>query len=123
MSGERHALVAFEAPHRLLDCLADALAELGDRPCAVARELTKIHEEVFRGTLAQAAGRFAQTPPRGEITLVIGGAPGAAEARCDEARVRVELERLLESGLDRKTAARSVAKESGWSRREVYGLE
>jgi len=68
-------LVVFESPHRILKALADIVASLGpDRPLAVARELTKKFEEVFRGTAATAVAHFEQHPPRGEFTLVIGGA-------------------------------------------------
>src|SRR5438093_1597554 len=75
-------LVLFEAPHRLRETLEDALAVLGDRPLAVARELTKVHEEVFRGTLSEALAHFTQ--PRGEFTLVIAGSEPAAGAAASE---------------------------------------
>jgi 16S rRNA (cytidine1402-2'-O)-methyltransferase len=68
---ETHTIVAFEAPHRLLKALADVLEVLGNRRIAICRELTKIHEEVFRGTISQALEHF--TTPRGEFTLVIEG--------------------------------------------------
>jgi 16S rRNA (cytidine1402-2'-O)-methyltransferase len=118
---ERCTLVAFEAPHRLLESLAD-LAELlgGERRLAVARELTKLHEEVWRGTASEALAYFQEHPPRGEITLVIAGA--AAREVWAEERVRAALEELLAAGLRRKEAARRVARESGWSAREVYRL-
>ncbi len=122
LSGERRTLAAFEAPHRLVESLADAQVAWGDRSCAVARELTKIYEEVFRGSLGAAKAHFTEAPPRGEITLIVAGAPGAPPVRWDEARVRAEVARLMAAGLDRKTAARSVAQVSGWTRREVYGL-
>jgi len=123
IAGEKRTLVAFEAPHRLLASLADARQELGERRCAVARELTKVFEEVFRGWLSEAIAHYTRTPPRGEITLVIAGAAEATEARWDEARVRVELARALRSGVERATAAKAVAEKSGWGRREVYGLD
>lgn len=69
-----HALVAFESPHRLRAALADIAAELGDRPMAVARELTKKFEELIRGTVSSAQAHFQEHEPRGEITLVIAGA-------------------------------------------------
>jgi 16S rRNA (cytidine1402-2'-O)-methyltransferase len=122
VSGERRTLAAFEAPHRLLEALTDARSLLGDRQCAVARELTKIFEEVYRGTLAEAVARFEQAEPRGEITLIIAGAPAETAPRWDEARVRAELARLLAGGLDRAAAARQVAAQSGWARRDVYAL-
>ena len=71
VAGETGTVIAFEAPHRLKAALKDMLLVLGDREVAVCRELTKIHEEVFRGTVSQAVARF--TEPRGEFTLVIAG--------------------------------------------------
>lgn len=72
-----HTLVFFESPHRLMASLADALAELGARPAALARELTKLHEETLRGSLAEIGTRLAERPVlRGEYVLVIGAAPG-----------------------------------------------
>lgn len=76
LAAERRAMVFFEGPHRLTRTLVDMAAILGpERTVAVCRELTKIHEEVFRGTLAEAAARFEAVPARGEITIVIGGLP------------------------------------------------
>jgi len=74
LAGEAGALVVFESPHRLAAALDDALEALGERPVAVARELSKRFEEIWRGQLSDAARHFAQNPARGEITLVIGGA-------------------------------------------------
>jgi 16S rRNA (cytidine1402-2'-O)-methyltransferase len=121
MAGERRTLVAFEAPHRLLSSLADLVELLGgERRLAVARELTKLHEEVWRGTTAQALAYFQEHLPRGEITLVVAGA--AAREVWDEERVRAALGELLAAGLGRKEAARRVAQESGWPAREIYRL-
>jgi 16S rRNA (cytidine1402-2'-O)-methyltransferase len=117
---ERRTLVAFEAPHRLRDALADIETVLGDRPLAVARELTKLHEEIFRGRVSQAKAHFADREVLGEITLVIGGAPEEPEAQWDEARVRAEVGRLVADGMSKKEAAQFVAQRSGWQHREVY---
>jgi len=116
-----YTLIVFEAPHRLLESLTDILAVLGDRPIAVARELTKMYEEVWRGTVSQALEHFRDYAPRGEFTLVIGGAE-VKETRWDEERVRREMARLLEEGLSRTEAARRVARQSGWPRREIYRM-
>jgi 16S rRNA (cytidine1402-2'-O)-methyltransferase len=75
-----HTLVLFEAPHRLRETLEDLLQALGDRRIAVARELTKVHEEVYRATLSETVRRFSAEAPRGEFTLVIEGARGQARA-------------------------------------------
>ena len=121
VAGERRTLIAFEAPHRLRKSLADLEAVLGDRPLAICRELTKLHEEVWRGTIAEAQAHFDQVEPRGEFTLVIGGAPEECE-RWDEERVQAELDELLAQGVSRPAAARRIAAISGWSRKEVYRL-
>jgi len=119
---EPRTLVAFEAPHRLLDALRDIESTLGDRPVAVARELTKLHEEIFRGRASAARAHFAQKEILGEITLVIGGAPEAAQEPWDETRVRAEVEEMVNEGMKKKEAARRVAELSGWPVREVYKL-
>ena len=75
---ETCTLVFFEAPHRLADTLADMEAELGDRPVVVARELTKMHEEFLRGTLAEIRAKLAGVEPKGEVTLVVGRAEATA---------------------------------------------
>lgn len=72
-SAAEHTLVLFESPHRIAGLLQDALGELGDRRAAICLELTKLHERVERGWLSELAGRFADTPTRGEITVVIAG--------------------------------------------------
>jgi 16S rRNA (cytidine1402-2'-O)-methyltransferase len=119
-----YTLVCFEAPHRLLETLEDALEILGDRRLAVARELTKVHEEFWRGTLSQALEHFRVQAPRGEFTLVIAGAgeEDTAGRRWSEEQVRQELARLLAEGIPLKEASRRVAGQAGWSRREVYQL-
>lgn len=121
-AAERRTLVAFESPHRLAEALDDVAAVLGDRPLAVARELTKMYEEVFRGTAYAARDHFASEAPRGEVTLVIGGAPKSEVQVWPEARVRVKLNEMLEAGVSPTTAAKSVARDSGWARRDVYRL-
>jgi 16S rRNA (cytidine1402-2'-O)-methyltransferase len=119
---ERRTLIAYEAPHRLLESLAALEATLGDRPAAVARELTKRHEQIFRGPLSAARAHFADKEILGEITLVIGGATAEAAAPWDSARVRAEVAELVAGGVKRKEAARLVADLSGWPQRDVYRL-
>jgi 16S rRNA (cytidine1402-2'-O)-methyltransferase len=114
-------LVAFEAPHRLLDTLHDIESTLGDRTLAVARELTKLHEEIFHGRASEARAHFSQKEILGEITLVIAGA-AVIEEKWDEARVHAEVQHLVQSGLKKKEAAQIVADLSGWPTREVYRL-
>jgi 16S rRNA (cytidine1402-2'-O)-methyltransferase len=119
---EHRTLVAYEAPHRLLEALSTIEAVLGDRPAAVARELTKRHEEIFRGPVSQARQHFASKEILGEITLIIGGAPAEAAARWDSGRVRAEVAEMVAGGVKRKEAARMVADLSGWPQRDVYRL-
>lgn len=112
-------LVLFESPHRLPGTLADLLAVLGDRRAAVCRELTKLHEEIFRGTLSSAIQHFQA--PRGEFTLVIAGSTDAPEPpppQDDE--VDAELRRLRARRVPAKEAVAQVSAASGLSRREVY---
>ncbi|HET92222.1 MAG TPA: 16S rRNA (cytidine(1402)-2'-O)-methyltransferase [Chloroflexi bacterium] len=116
-----YTLILFEVPHRLRKSLADVETVLGDRPVAVCRELTKLYEEVWRGTVSGARAYFDEVKPRGEFTLVIGGAP-EEEAYWDVERVERTLGELLAQGVKRSDAARRVAALSGWPRSEVYAL-
>ena len=118
---ERRTLVAYESPHRLLDTLQAILDVLGDRSICVARELTKLYEEFHRGNVSDALKHFRDNPPRGEITLVIAGAPPETQ-RWDENRVITALQRRVDSGESLSQAARALAAESGWNKREIYAL-
>ncbi len=120
---EARTLVLYEAPHRLLDTLADVEAVLGTRPVCVARELTKLYEEVWRGPVGEAIAHFTEHPPRGEITLVVAGAAPADSPAWDETAVRAALAERLADGEPRSAAAKAVAQESGWNRRDVYNLD
>ena len=111
-------LVAFEAPHRLREALADLLEALGDRRIAVCRELTKLHEEIFRGTLSEALTHFAQ--PRGEFTLVIEGVGEAKPKPQETEDIDEQLRALRRQGLRARDAVREVARRSGRAHREVY---
>lgn len=121
LADERRTLVFFESPHRVAGTLTDMIAAFGaDRPAALARELTKTHEEVRRASLGDLATSVAADPPRGEITLVVGGAvPGAVvvEAAGDLAAAVAALEA---TGTTRKAAISAVAKAHGRPKREVY---
>jgi 16S rRNA (cytidine1402-2'-O)-methyltransferase len=117
LSGEPRTLVFFESPHRVGDALADLAEAFGaDRPAAVCRELTKLHEEVARGTLAELATRFSDGA-RGEIVIVVGGAE-AATASLEDGVARVQ--RLVDGGTRLKDAAAEVAEHTGLSRRDLY---
>jgi 16S rRNA (cytidine1402-2'-O)-methyltransferase len=109
-------LVLLEAPHRLVDTLNDALRVLGDRRIAVCRELTKLYEEVFRGTISEALERFAE--PKGEFTLVIEGRIAAAPGLTED--IKGQLRRLQRTGVKAKEAVARVSGETGLSRKELY---
>jgi 16S rRNA (cytidine1402-2'-O)-methyltransferase len=109
-------LVAFESPRRVSATLA-VLAELDpERPVAVCRELTKVHEEVVRGTAAELAGRYAQEPPRGEVALVVGAAEAAPAGGPAIDAVR----RLVESGAKPRVAASVVSELTGVAANTLY---
>ncbi len=117
---ERRTLVAYEAPHRLAETLQDMLHLWGDRPAAVARELTKTFEEVRRGSLTELIAHWIAETPRGEITLVIGGQSEEQRPAWSETQVQEALTNLLARGMSKPDAARAVADEARWSRRDVY---
>lgn len=112
-------LVFLESPRRLAASLADMAAVLGARPAAVARELTKLFEEVRRGTLAELAAHYESAgPPKGEVTLVVGP-PAADAAAVSEAEIDRRLDAALGT-LSARDAATAVAAETGRPRREIY---
>ena len=131
VAADERATVLFEAPGRVATTLGDLAGTCNDdRDAAVCRELTKIHEEVLRGTLSELAERARTEEWRGEIVLVVAGAPRAAPSgtpsddsphaasRLASARERVD--RLASEGMQRSAAARQVARETGLARRELF---
>ncbi|RBY89616.1 16S rRNA (cytidine(1402)-2'-O)-methyltransferase [Blastococcus sp. TF02A-30] len=119
LSDERRTMVFFESPHRLADALTDAAAVLGeDRQAAVCRELTKTHEEIRRGSLAELAA-WAADGVKGEITLVVAGAPERAVTLTPE-ELAAEVAAEEASGATRKDAIRAVVERTGLPRRTVY---
>jgi 16S rRNA (cytidine1402-2'-O)-methyltransferase len=117
LASEQRTLVFFESPHRIADALRDLASAFGpERPAVLCRELTKLHEEVARGTLAELAERFAEGA-RGELVIVVGGA-AAGEASLDDGVARVL--QLVEAGGGLKEASAEVAEHTGLSRRELY---
>jgi 16S rRNA (cytidine1402-2'-O)-methyltransferase len=121
LATEPRTIVLYEAPHRVAKTLGDLAAAFEPtRRVAVARELTKMYEEVWRGTLAEAAAWAVETPPRGEIALVIDGAPAAAVPTDD--MVVDELRRMLDDGASTRDAATDVAARLGLAKKRVYSL-
>jgi 16S rRNA (cytidine1402-2'-O)-methyltransferase len=114
-------LVLFEAPHRLLALLEDIEELLGDRKLCVGREMTKLHEEMWRGRVSAAREYFGRGKVRGELTLVIAGA-SAKQGKWSADAVQVALAAEMANGLARKEAAAIVAGRSGWRKRDIYNL-
>jgi 16S rRNA (cytidine1402-2'-O)-methyltransferase len=133
LASEPRSIVLYEAPHRLRATLRDALEMLGDRHAAIARELTKVHEEFARGRISELTRTFDEREPRGEITLIIGPPEDAAE-HGSENRTKLRIDsgeggqtlaqrvRELEKSqkLDRKAALKQAARELGLSKRDAY---
>ena len=122
LATEPRTVVLFEAPHRLVALLEDLLKELGDRPVAVTRELTKRHEQQVGPCLSAALAHFQAQPPQGEFTVVLGGASATPQAEHSDAELRQQLDVLLEQGLSRNEAARQLAQQTGLAKRELYAL-
>lgn len=123
IKNERRTLVAYESPNRLTDSLAVIADVLGDRPVAVARELTKFYEEIRRGSASEVRSYYESHEPRGEITMVIGGAvEQESDQPWEEVRVLEAIREGLQNGAPRKEVAKAVAQASGWERRQVYDL-
>ncbi len=119
----RETLVLYEAPHRIRETLAEAQAVLGNRRAALARELTKLHEQFVRGTLADISAQLQAQEPRGEITLVIAGANETEEQPCATAEsLTTQLEQLIQTGISRNDALKQLAKRRGLSKKEAYRL-
>jgi len=122
VAAEPRTLILYESPYRLVDTLRIAQAALGDRPACVAREVTKLHEEYTRASLSEVLAYYESHTPRGEVVLLIAGAPPAEPEVWDEARLRDTLRERLDDGERLKDAAKALAVESGWDRKTIYAL-
>lgn len=125
LRAQRDTLIFYEAPHRLGKTLSCLVETLGNRPAAAARELTKKHEEVVRGSLTELAEHFKENEPRGEFTLVVAGAasvdaPQKKEPPWQGLGLVFHVAELEAEGIPKKEAIREVARLRGLSRREVY---
>jgi len=116
-------LVFYEAPHRVLEMLHDVRDILGDRDVVLAREVTKIHEEFWRGTASELLERAKGKIIKGEITLLVGGASAPEEARPAASLIKPEIQMLMaQRGLDERAALKVAAKARGISRSQAYRL-
>jgi 16S rRNA (cytidine1402-2'-O)-methyltransferase len=123
LGAEERTVVVFEAPTRVPALMADLARHLGDlRRVAVARELTKIHEEVWRGTLGEAAARWAAIEARGEHVIVLEGAAPAAPAPPADEEVLAFLTRAIAAGATKRDAALAACSDLGIARRRAYAL-
>jgi 16S rRNA (cytidine1402-2'-O)-methyltransferase len=113
-------VVLYEAPHRLLSVLGEIEKIWGDRKIALARELTKVYEEFFRGSISESLAWLAEKPPRGEFTIVLSGARSADADAPPEHPPLAELRRLLAAGGDKKESIKKVALLYKMSKRELY---
>ena len=120
VSGLPYTLIVLEAPHRLGVTLEAVLETLGDRQIAVARELTKLHEEVWRGPVSEAIERFRD--PRGEFVLIVHGKSAETDQRWSVDRVKAAISRRLAAEQAPTALAAEISEKSGWQRREIYRL-
>jgi len=119
VADQPYTLIFLESPYRVPDTLEDMLSELGDRPICVAREMTKMFEEFWRGEVSDALETFKSQPARGEFTLVVGGAEKSPGQWTDE-EMDTAIRSGLETGESPSRLSKRLAKESGWSKRDVY---
>jgi 16S rRNA (cytidine1402-2'-O)-methyltransferase len=119
---ESRTLIFYESPHRLRDTLQDLAKVWGsDRQIVLCRELTKLYEEFWRGTIAEAIAHYNQREPQGEYTLVVAGIP-ASQPQLTEEELKAELKQLISQGISRSQASRQLAKFTSLPRRQLYQL-
>lgn len=118
LRGDPRTVVLFESPHRLATLLRDVLVELGDRPMVLARELTKLHEEVIRGRVSEVLAHLADHDLKGEVVVVISGETAPPELDLDE--LAAEAQALVAAGMKKRAAATEVARRYGVSANEIY---
>jgi len=117
---DMRTLIFYEAPHKLIHTLADMLHIFGDRRIAIAREMTKLHEEVIRTTLSEAVTHFAEKAPRGEFVLIVAGAPPKERVQIPFEEAVLLVKKLREEGMSAASAAKQIAKETGYLRSNLY---
>jgi 16S rRNA (cytidine1402-2'-O)-methyltransferase len=120
VSNLTYTLIFLESPHRIVDSLEDLLSILGDRPVCVAREMTKLYEEFWRGNLSGAVEYFKAREVRGEFTLVVEGQLSVISDQWTEERLLEAIKEELKRGKSAKEISAELAESSGWSKKEVY---
>jgi 16S rRNA (cytidine1402-2'-O)-methyltransferase len=118
---EKRTMIFYEAPHKLLNTLEDMAEVFGeDRPISLCRELTKLHEEVIRTTLAGAINLYETQEPKGEFVLVLAGAPETVKQAASPADAAARVQELVAAGMSRKDAIKQTAKELDLPKNVVY---
>ncbi len=117
---EERTIILYEAPHRMEALLQDILTILGNRNISISRELTKIHEETFRGTVSEAIDWFKDTGPKGEFVIVLEGGAAPDEDPYKDISVKEHLKKYIEEGMSKKDAVRRVAEERNMPKNKVY---
>lgn len=119
---ERRTMVFYEAPHKLAATLQDMLTAWGDRRIAIVREITKIHEEVIRTTLKEAAQRYSNENAKGELVLVIEGAEKEKKAEITIEEAVEKAKRYMQDGMSASEASKTSAQETGCKKGDIYRL-
>lgn len=117
-----YTLIFFESPHRIIESLEDILSILGDRRICIAREMTKMFEEYWRGNISAAVEYFKSQPVRGEFTLVIEGKPRDETEKWTEGRLLEAIKNELQGERSAKEISTGLAVQSGWGKKEIYTL-
>ena len=122
VESQPHTLVFLESPHRIVESLEDIFSILGDRRICVAREMTKMFEEYWRGKVSGAVTYFKSQAPRGEFTLVVDGKKTDGSQKWTEAQLQLAIESQLKSEKSAKDISAELARQSGWNKKEIYTL-
>jgi 16S rRNA (cytidine1402-2'-O)-methyltransferase len=122
VEGQPYTLVILESPYRIAESLEDILSILGDRRICVAREMTKMFEEYWRGSVGRAVEYFNSRPPRGEFTLVVEGKSTEDGGRWTEEELLKAIQRELKTEKSAKEISAELVKPSGWNKRDIYSL-
>jgi len=122
ISNVAHTLIFLESPYRIVESLEDLLSVLGDRRICIAREMTKMYEEFWRGTINDAVAYFKSQPARGEFTLVVEGKPKDENEKWTEEQLLGAIREELQSKKSAKGISSALAETSGWNKKEIYAL-
>jgi 16S rRNA (cytidine1402-2'-O)-methyltransferase len=123
LKNETRTIIFYEAPHRLQSMLQNFLTVFSeDRTIVLARELTKLHEEFWRGTIAEAIAVYSTRQPKGEFTIIVEGAEISSTIIMTEEEIKVEIQQLMQQGISRSQASRQLSKTISRSRQEIYQL-